>query len=288
MGPLYYLVWLLCGTIYPAYQSFKAIKSKNGKNYVRWMMYWVVYAVFVATESIIDPFIKFWLPFYYECKMLVLLYLVSSSTRGSSLIYKSWIHPGLSHNEAEIDLAIQNIKMRSMETGKRWVVAGLTRVGMFVSKTALSRGGGLVQQLQRSYSMVDLTEIENKKMRRRSDIQDIAEEDEGSLHLRARMKHYKSEECLANNIHGDSSLRRWRSPEMMVSSTSISSGYSTDSLVPAMDIPEDQFADHLSSLENARLARAMESLEWEQKLDQMMKTMKKSKRRLEGDYKDGF
>ena len=145
------------------------------------MMYWIVYALFSAIESVLDPLLIFWFPFYYECKMLVLLYLVSSSTRGSSLIYKSWIHPGLSHNEAEIDLAIQNIKMRSMETGKRWVVAGLTRVGMFVSKTALSRGGGLVQQLQRSYSMVDLTEIENKKMRRRSDIQDIAEEDGGAV-----------------------------------------------------------------------------------------------------------
>ena len=31
--------------------------------------------------------------------------------------------------------------------------------------------------MQRSYSMVDLTEIDNKKRRRRSDIQDIAEEE---------------------------------------------------------------------------------------------------------------
>ena len=140
-------------------------------------MYWIVYALFTATESLLDPLLAFWFPFYYEFKMLLLLYLVNSSTRGSSLIYKAWVHPVLSYNEAEIDLAIQNIKMRSMETGKSWVMAGVTKVGMFVSKTALSRGGGLVQQLQRSYSMVDLTEIENKKMRRRSEIQDIAEED---------------------------------------------------------------------------------------------------------------
>ena len=130
------------------------------------MMYWIVYALFTATESLLDPLLIFWFPFYYESKMLLLLYLVNSSTRGSSLIYRTWVHPVLSYNEAEIDQALQKIKTRSLETGKSWVMAGVHRVGIFVSKTALSRGGGLVQQLQRSYSMVDLTEIENKKMRR--------------------------------------------------------------------------------------------------------------------------
>ena len=64
------------------------------------MMYWIVYALFVASESLLDPILNFWLPFYAEAK--VLLYLVSSSTRGSSVIYKGWIHPVLSSNEVEI------------------------------------------------------------------------------------------------------------------------------------------------------------------------------------------
>ena len=33
-GPVYYSIWLFCGTLYPAYESFKAVKSKNAKNYV--------------------------------------------------------------------------------------------------------------------------------------------------------------------------------------------------------------------------------------------------------------
>ena len=33
-GPVYYSIWLFCGTLYPAYESFKAVKTKNAKNYV--------------------------------------------------------------------------------------------------------------------------------------------------------------------------------------------------------------------------------------------------------------
>ena len=77
-GPFYFFVWLVCATLYPAYESFKAVKTKNTKNYVssnylfhvwvliseffqvRWMMYWIVYAGFAAVESCLDPILYFW------------------------------------------------------------------------------------------------------------------------------------------------------------------------------------------------------------------------------------
>ena len=85
------------------------------------MMYWIVYALFVASESLLNPILNFWLPFYAEAKVIFLLYLVSSSTRGSSVIYKGWIHLVLSSNEAKIDVANEKIKVKNFQTAKTWI-----------------------------------------------------------------------------------------------------------------------------------------------------------------------
>jgi len=282
-GPVYYLVWLLCGTVYPAYASFKAVKSKNAKHYVRWMMYWIVYAMFVATESVVDPFLIFWLPFYAEAKIIFLLYLVSSSTRGSSVIYKGWIHPVLCSNEAEIDVAIEKIKLRSFQTAKTWIKTGIQKVGGFVTNTALHSGGGLVQQLQRSYSMMDLTDMGTFMEKEKSVPKDKIEE-EKTLYLKSRMKHYKSEECLHNPEY--SSLRRWRSPDMFLSNTSISSGYSTDSLLPSFEDQDEKIDDFQYSRYEAIQMRAEEIMRRDKQMDERMMTRLRSKRQCKENLQE--
>lgn len=283
-GPVYYFVWLIFGTIYPAYASFKAVKSKNAKHYVRWMMYWIVYAIFTATESIFDPFLQFWLPFYAEAKVIFLIYLISSSTRGSTVIYRGWIHPALCSNEAEIDVAIEKLKLKSFQTAKRWIKTGIQKIGGIVTNTALRGGGGLVQQLQRSYSMVDLTEVGNQKLRRRSTIHEISEDDENNTALKSGMKQYRSEQCLYNPSPNYSSLRRWRSPETFLSNESMSSGYSTDSLLPSYDDLCTQFDQTTYSKHDAAHIKEDENLKWEAQLEEMMVAMRKSKRRIEGSF----
>ena len=76
-GPVYNSVRFFCATLYPAYSSFKAVKTKNVREYVsfnrfsyemkfaflmkvKWMMYWIIYALFTALEKLIDPFVSFW------------------------------------------------------------------------------------------------------------------------------------------------------------------------------------------------------------------------------------
>lgn len=34
------IIMLTAGMLYPAYRSYKAVKTKDGKEYVKWMMYW--------------------------------------------------------------------------------------------------------------------------------------------------------------------------------------------------------------------------------------------------------
>ena len=32
----------------------------DSPRYVKWMMYWIIYAFFIAFESVMDPFLIFW------------------------------------------------------------------------------------------------------------------------------------------------------------------------------------------------------------------------------------
>ncbi|GCB82921.1 hypothetical protein scyTo_0023508, partial [Scyliorhinus torazame] len=65
---------------------------------VRWMMYWIVFAIFTSIETFTDIFIS-WFPFYYEIKVAFVVWLLSPYTKGASMIYRKFIHPTLSSKE---------------------------------------------------------------------------------------------------------------------------------------------------------------------------------------------
>jgi receptor expression-enhancing protein 1/2/3/4 len=120
------LVILLFGTLYPAYASYKAVKTKNVKEYVKWMMYWIVFALFTCAETFTDVFFS-WLPFYYEIKIILVIWLLSPATKGSSILYRKFVHPALSSREQEIDEYITKAKEQSykqfLDLGSKGVTA---------------------------------------------------------------------------------------------------------------------------------------------------------------------
>uniref|UniRef100_A0A7M4E4G0 Receptor expression-enhancing protein 4 n=1 Tax=Crocodylus porosus TaxID=8502 RepID=A0A7M4E4G0_CROPO len=151
------LVVLVFGMLYPAYASYKAVKTKNIREYVRWMMYWIVFALFMATETLTDVFIS-WFPFYYEIKMAFVVWLLSPYTKGASLLYRKFIHPTLSRREKEIDMYISQAKERGYETmvnlGKRSLNIAATAAVQAATKSQGALAGRL-----RSFSMQDLRSI---------------------------------------------------------------------------------------------------------------------------------
>ena len=85
------------------------------------MTYWIVFALWTLGEEVVDLFLAFWWPLYWECKvhtqiirslstMLLqagmLLWLLLPSTRGSTLLYRRLVHPTLVAKEKEIDAAL--------------------------------------------------------------------------------------------------------------------------------------------------------------------------------------
>jgi len=93
------------GFIYPAYQSFKAIESKEKKDDTQWLVYWVVYSCFTIVETFVD-FILFWIPMYYAFKAAFLIYCYLPSTQGASFIYDNFLKDFLKKHEEKIDATI--------------------------------------------------------------------------------------------------------------------------------------------------------------------------------------
>jgi len=126
------MVCLCLGMLYPAYASYKAVRTKNVKEYVKWMMYWIVFALFKTMETFTDVFFSFWFPFYYEIKIVLLVYLLSPYTKGSSLLYRQFVHPALVTKEQEIDDILNVAQTRSYNTVMELVQGGAKYITRFV------------------------------------------------------------------------------------------------------------------------------------------------------------
>uniref|UniRef100_A0A672KWD0 Receptor expression-enhancing protein n=1 Tax=Sinocyclocheilus grahami TaxID=75366 RepID=A0A672KWD0_SINGR len=150
-------VVLVFGNLYPAYCSYKAVKTKNVKEYVRWMMYWIIFALFTVVETVTDLTVA-WFPLYYEIKVAFVIWLLSPYTRGASVIYRKALHPLLSSKEREIDDYIVQAKERSYETMVNFGKQGLT-IAATAAVSAAVKGQGAITEKLRSFSMHDLTQI---------------------------------------------------------------------------------------------------------------------------------
>ncbi|XP_070621989.1 receptor expression-enhancing protein 4-like isoform X2 [Erythrolamprus reginae] len=125
-------------------------RAQQGRPAVRWMMYWVVFALFMATETLTDLFVS-WFPFYYEIKMAFVIWLLSPYTKGASLLYRKFVHPTLSSKEKEIDHFILQAKERGYET-----LVSFGKRSLNVAATAAIQGQGALAGRLRSFSLQDL------------------------------------------------------------------------------------------------------------------------------------
>ncbi|XP_054009779.1 uncharacterized protein LOC128893062 isoform X2 [Hylaeus anthracinus] len=238
---LYPIFRLVFGNLYPAYASYKAVRTKNVKEYVKWMMYWIVFALFTCAETFTDVFFSFWFPFYYEIKTILVVWLLSPATKGSSILYRRFVHPALIRREAEIDEALA----RATEQGYTAVLQlgskGVNYATTVLMQTAIKGGGGLVQHLKKSYSLSDLTgekEDENRNTSHMHDETDMEVEPRRREHVGRRGYSPRRTQSSSNRMEiyfseVDVDVRQPRPREPTASLTNIrssddiSSGYSS-------------------------------------------------------------
>ncbi|TPX58816.1 hypothetical protein PhCBS80983_g02883 [Powellomyces hirtus] len=71
-------------------------------------------ALFTVLE-IPSDILLFWLPFYYEVKTLIILWLVVPYTHGSRYLYSTLLHPLLDQHESEIDTAMGKAQLAATQ-----------------------------------------------------------------------------------------------------------------------------------------------------------------------------
>ena len=121
-------------------------------------MYWIVFALFTTAETVTDVLLSFWFPFYYELKIVVVLWLLSPATQGSSILYRKLVHPVLVRREQEIDECLARATEQGYKTVVELGAKGVQYATQVIMTTAIKGGGGLVNQLKKSYSVGDLLE----------------------------------------------------------------------------------------------------------------------------------
>eukprot|EP00884_Botryococcus_braunii_P018980 jgi/Botrbrau1/5766/Bobra.0134s0034.1 len=99
---------LVAGFVWPAYQSFKSLSQKNAEETRSWCIYWVVLAIFTFLERVALDRLLFWVPFYYEVKVALVVYLWHPKTAGAVYLYSHLLEPFLSKHEAIIDKTLKD------------------------------------------------------------------------------------------------------------------------------------------------------------------------------------
>eukprot|EP01025_Chloroclados_australasicus_P053106 TRINITY_DN6218_c0_g1_i2.p4 TRINITY_DN6218_c0_g1~~TRINITY_DN6218_c0_g1_i2.p4 ORF type:complete len:220 (-),score=25.37 TRINITY_DN6218_c0_g1_i2:2712-3371(-) len=101
--PIFKSASVLAGVIYPIYESFKALETKNdSRDDIQWLTYWTIYASFAVVDHYFEEQLK-WIPYFYHAKLLLLLWLQLPVTRGAQRLYHQYMQPVLREYQPKID-----------------------------------------------------------------------------------------------------------------------------------------------------------------------------------------
>lgn len=116
------------GCLYPAYASFRVLEDDDSAQVSQWLMYWVVFASVMLTDSL---FSAMWslVPFYYILRLVLIIWLFSPATFGAANAYRWLIGPILRKYRSSIDVALDRSaeELRGTLIGERKKTLGDAR-----------------------------------------------------------------------------------------------------------------------------------------------------------------
>ncbi|EEA24768.1 hypothetical protein TMatcc_007869 [Talaromyces marneffei ATCC 18224] len=105
--------------LFPAFASYKAIRSGNPAHLTPWLMYWVVLSGILLAESW-TVFIIGWFPFYSWIRLFFLSYLVLPQTQGARILFQEYVDPFFEQHEREIEEFIGHAHERAKALGLQY------------------------------------------------------------------------------------------------------------------------------------------------------------------------
>ncbi|GJN27683.1 hypothetical protein PR202_gb15725 [Eleusine coracana subsp. coracana] len=102
---------LLFGYAMPALECFKSIEQRPGRtDQLRfWCEYWIILVILVMFDEIAGALISK-IPMYYELKLAFLVYLWYPKTRGTDIVYETFLQPLVMQYQPSIEARLQYLR----------------------------------------------------------------------------------------------------------------------------------------------------------------------------------
>ncbi|XP_066338101.1 HVA22-like protein e isoform X1 [Miscanthus floridulus] len=80
--------------LYPLYASVQAMETPSKLDDEQWLAYWILYSFITLMEMVLESLI-YWIPIWYELKLLFIAWLVLPNFRGAAFIYDKFVREQL-------------------------------------------------------------------------------------------------------------------------------------------------------------------------------------------------
>merc|ERR1712096_423816 len=105
--------------MYPAYNSYKVMQTNTMVENIKVITYWVVFSVFTVTEQVADGLVGDKLPYYWQVKVIFIIWLVSPLTMGYYYLFSWVVQPLMFRLEKKFDNILHQVRKRIFNETQR-------------------------------------------------------------------------------------------------------------------------------------------------------------------------
>eukprot|EP00823_Brevimastigomonas_motovehiculus_P002433 TRINITY_DN148_c0_g1_i2.p1 TRINITY_DN148_c0_g1~~TRINITY_DN148_c0_g1_i2.p1 ORF type:complete len:263 (-),score=58.98 TRINITY_DN148_c0_g1_i2:433-1221(-) len=156
----FHFLALCIGFFYPLYASNMALRSGGKNDDTEWLIYWIIYGIFILTESFVCAVMhpSAWSPVFYIMKGAFLTWCFLPQTRGAYIIWTKIVRPLLDKYEGKIDKNLASMR------------ECVSSVGIEASKLAMKKVTTLVLEGHLSAAPAAATEQKNDTTEQKNDV----------------------------------------------------------------------------------------------------------------------